>query len=127
MMKTLLATAISVIFGITTSSNAETLSFPSFRIEVGDGWVHSIERGAQAHYDWGDLISLYDPNGVGILKMQSYSAPDSVSKEILRNMTNVDSSKPLTWQNWETMLVISIIIWRGVHSIDNGGLLMKGQ
>ena len=96
-MKTLLAIAI---FGITTSLNAETLSFPSFRIEVEDGWVHSIERGPQAHHDWGGLISIHYPNGVGILKMQSYSTPDSVSKEILRNMTNVDSSKPLTWQNW---------------------------
>ena len=97
MMKTLLAIAI---FGMTTTSNAETLSFPSFRIEVEDGWVHSIERGSQAHHDWGESISIYHPNGNGILKMQPYSAPAFVSKETLRNMTNVDWSTPLTWQNW---------------------------
>jgi len=88
------------VFGITTSSIAETLSFPSFRIEVEDGWMHSIERGPQAHHDMGDLISIYHPNGNGILKMQFYRTPDFVSKERLRNMTNVDWSTPLIWQNW---------------------------
>ncbi len=97
MMKTFLAIAI---FGITTTCNAETLFFPSFRIEVEDGWVHSLERGLQAHSELGELIKIYHPNGNGILKMQPYSAPDFVSKEILRNMTNVDLSTPLTWQNW---------------------------
>ena len=97
MMKILLAIAV---FGITPTSNAETLSFPSFRIEVEGGWVHSIERGPQAHQEVGELISIYYPNGNGILKMQSYDAPDIVSKEILRNMTNVDWSTPLIWQNW---------------------------
>ena len=97
MMKTLLAV---VIFGMTTSSNAETLAVPSFRIEVEDGWVHSIERGPQAHHEWGDLISIYHPNGNGLLKMQAYSAPGFVSKEILRNMANLNWSTPLIWQNW---------------------------
>ena len=96
-MKPLLAIAI---FGITTSSYAETLSFPSFRIQVEDGWVHSIERGPQAHHEVGELISIYHPNGNGILKIQSYNAPDLVSEEVLRNMTNVASSTPLIWQNW---------------------------
>ena len=97
MMKILLAIAV---FGITTTSNAETLSFPSFRIEVEDGWAHSFERGPQVQHEFGDLISIYHPNGNGILKMQSYNTPDFVSKKILRNMTNVDWSTPLTWQNW---------------------------
>lgn len=96
-MKTLLAIAI---LGMTTSSNAEILSFPFFRIEVEDGWVHSIEREPQAHPEWGDLISIYHPNENGILKMQFYSAPYLVSKDRLRNMTNVEWSTPLTWQNW---------------------------
>jgi hypothetical protein len=97
MMKILLAIAI---IGITTSSTAETLSFPSFRIEVEDGWVHSIERDPQANHGVGELISIYHPNGNGILKMRTYGAPDFVSKELLRNMTNVDLSTPLAWQNW---------------------------
>ena len=97
MMKILLAIAI---IGMTTSSNAETLSFPSFRIEVEDGWVHRIEKAAQAHSYLGELISVYRPNGNGILKMQTFISPDFVNKETLRNLTNVDSSVPLTWQNW---------------------------
>ena len=97
LMKILLAIAI---FGVTTSSNAETLSFPSFRIELEDGWVHNLERGPQAHHEVGELIRIYHPNGNGTLKMQSYSSPDFVSKEILRNMTNLDWSTPLIWQDW---------------------------
>ena len=88
------------IFAMTTSSNAETLSFPSFRIDVEDDWVHSVERRPQAPHEWGDLISIYHPSGNGILKIQSFNAPDFVSKEILRNLTNVASSTPLIWQNW---------------------------
>jgi len=41
-MKTLLAIAIC---GMTASANAENLSFPSFRIEVEEGWVHSSDSG----------------------------------------------------------------------------------
>ncbi len=96
-MKTLLAIAI---FGMTMSSNAETLAVPPFQIEVEDGWVHSIERGPQGNPEWGDLINIYHPNGNGILKIQPFNAPDFVSKEILRNLTNVASSTPLIWQNW---------------------------
>ncbi len=95
MMKTLLAIAI---FGITTSSNAETLSFPSFRIEIQDGWEHSIENSPGD--DSRSVISLRHPNGVGILKMGSYDAPVVVGEDILRNMTNLESSIPLAWQNW---------------------------
>ena len=36
----------------------------------------------------------------GVLKVQSYCAPNLVTKERLRNMTNVDRSTPLTWQDW---------------------------
>ena len=86
MLKALIAIAI---FGMTTISNAETLSFPSFRIQVEDGWVHSIEGGPQANPEWGDLISIYHPNGNGILKVQFFSTPYPVSKERLRNVTNV--------------------------------------
>ena len=97
MLKTLFAIAI---VGITTISNAETLSFPSFRIEVADDWVHSLESAPQAQNELGELINIYHPNGNGILKIQSYSAPDFVSQEALRNMTNVDTSTTLNWQNW---------------------------
>ncbi len=97
MIKILLAIAI---FGITMSSNAETLAVPPFQIEVEDGWVHSIERGPEAPHVWGDLISIYHPNGNGILRVQFYGTPDLVSKDRLRNLTNVEWSTPLVWQNW---------------------------
>ena len=97
MMKTLLAITI---VAITTISNAETLSFPSFRIEVADNWAHNVETGAQANDDLGQLINIYHPDGSGVLKIQSRSTPVFVSPEILRNMTNVDSSMTLDWRNW---------------------------
>ena len=96
-MKSLVAI---VVLAVSAISNAETLSFPFFQIEIQDGWAHSIERGPQAHDEVGELISVYHPNGNGTLKVQSYSAPAFVSQEILRNMTNVPSSEPLTWQDW---------------------------
>jgi len=96
-MKTLLAIAI---FGMTMSSNAETLAVPPFQITIEDSWVHNIERGPQAPPEWGDLVSIYHPNGNGILKVQFYSTPYLVSKDRLRNMTNVEWSTPLDWQYW---------------------------
>lgn len=96
-MKTLLVIAV---FGLTTSCYAEILAVPSFQIEVEDGWVHSVERGPQGNPEWGDLISIFHPNGNGILKVQFYGTPYLVSKDRLRNMTNVELSTPLDWQNW---------------------------
>ena len=96
-MKILLA--ISIV-GIATTSIAETLSFPFFRIEVEEGWAHSLETKSDAQNEDGEPVTIYHPNGTGTLKMQSYAAPDSVDKEILRNLTNIDSSIPLAWQNW---------------------------
>ena len=84
-----------IIVAITTSLHAETLSFPSFQVEIQDGWEYSIEN--ISGDGWGSVISLRHPNGVGSLKILSYNAPAVVSEDILRNMTNVDSSTPLTW------------------------------
>ena len=43
-MKTLLMIAISVV---SAASNAEILTFPSFQLEVENGWAHSVESGAR--------------------------------------------------------------------------------
>jgi len=96
-MKTLFAIAI---VGIAANANAETLSFPAFRIEVEDGWAHNVEEEAEANNEFEQLIRIYHPNGKGTLKIQSYCAPEVVSRQVLRNMTNVDSSTKLDWQNW---------------------------
>ena len=87
-----------IIFAMTWSLNAETLSFSSFRIEIQDGWEYSIESGTGD--DWGSVISLRHLDGVGIFKMRSYEAPAVVGEDILRNMTNVEASTPLAWRNW---------------------------
>ncbi len=87
-----------IVFAMTSSLNAETLSFPSFRIEIPDGWEHSIEGGPGN--DWGSVISFRHFDGVGILKIGSYDAPAAVGEDILRNMTNVEASTPLAWRNW---------------------------
>ncbi|MCH7537854.1 MAG: hypothetical protein IID57_08375 [Proteobacteria bacterium] len=63
----------------------------SFGIEVEDGWVKK---------EVDELTSFYHPNGDGVLKIQSYSAPGVVDKERLRNLTNLDWSTPLAWQDW---------------------------
>ena len=94
-MKYILAIVISVM---TTSLNAETLSFPSFQIEIQDGWEHTIETGPGDN--WGSVISLSHPNGVGSLKILPFDAPAVVSEDILRNLTNVEFSVLLTWKNW---------------------------
>ncbi len=89
-----------LIYGITTSLSAETLSFPYFRIEVLPGWQQSIDSESPTHQWLREQISIYRPNGGGILKMRSYDAHRLVSKGTLRNMTNVEISKSLTWQDW---------------------------
>ncbi len=94
-MKTILAIIVSTI---TTSLYAETLSFPSFQIDIQDSWERSIEN--RPGDDSRNMVSLRHPNGVGILKIGSYDALTVVSQDILRNMTNLESSIPLTWQNW---------------------------
>ena len=95
MIKNVLA---MVIFGMTTSLSAEVVSFSSFQIEIQDTWEHSFESALGD--DSRSVISLRHPDGVGSLKILSYDAPDVVSEDRLRNMTNVDSSTVLTWENW---------------------------
>ena len=96
-MKTLVSIAI---FGIAIAAYAESLTFSDFQIKVQDGWVHGIESGPQSHSELGERINIYHPDRNATLIIQPYSTPDFVGKKILRNMTNVDSSTLLTWQNW---------------------------
>jgi len=83
-----------VLIAATTSLSAETLSFASFRIDVPDGWMHSVEAGLD------DRVTLHHPDGTASLKILAYDAPVAVSADRLRNMTNVDTVVPLTWQHW---------------------------
>ncbi len=83
---------------MTANLNAETLSFPSFQIEIQDGWERSIDN--RPVDDLLSMISLRRPNGVGVLKIGFYDALAVVSEDALRNLTNLESSIPLTWQSW---------------------------
>ena len=87
-----------ILIGFATKLVAETVSFPSFEIEIPAGWERSIESGPGD--DWGSVVCLGHPDGAGSLKILFYKAPVVVSDDKLRNMTNVDASIPLTWQKW---------------------------
>ncbi len=87
-----------IVFAMSASVNAETLSFPSFQIEIQVGWEHSIDN--RPVDDLLSMISLRRPNGVGVLKIGFYDALAVVSEDALRNLTNLESSISLTWQNW---------------------------
>lgn len=92
-------TVVAIIFiAMTMSLHAETLSFPFFQIAIPAGWERSSEN--HPGTDRGSMVSLRHPNGPGSLKLLSYDAPVVVSKDQLRNMTNLDASIPLTWQKW---------------------------
>jgi len=82
-----------IFFAMATSLKAETLSFPTFQIVVPAGWEHSIEN--RPGNVPGNVISLRRPDLAGSLKMLSFDVPDVVSRDRLRNMTNVDASTPL--------------------------------
>ena len=87
-----------ILFTITANVNAESLSFPSFLIEIPDSWEQSIENGPDENSV--SVIGLRDRNGVGILRMRSYDAPSAVSEDRLRNLTNLEPSTPLAWEHW---------------------------
>ena len=89
-----------LIVGIAASLSAETLTFPVFSIDVATDWKHRVEERRLVSDERGELISIYRPDGVGVLRIQSYVAPDDVSKVVLRNLTNVEASTRLTWQEW---------------------------
>lgn len=101
----LTARSMKVLFaiasiGVTGYSNAETLTFSSFTLEVGEGWVHTVETTPRGGSGPGERVSFYHPSVAGVLKIQSLQAPAVVTRDVLRNMTNVDSSVPLSWQDW---------------------------
>lgn len=89
-----------LIVGIAASLSAETRTFPVFSIDLETDWKHQVEERSFVSNERGELISINRPDGVGVLRMQSYVAPDDVSKEVLRNLTNVEASTRLTWQEW---------------------------
>ena len=87
-----------ILLTVSANLNAESLSFLSFVIEIPDGWEQSIESGSNENS--AGVISVRDPNGVGILRMRSYDAPSAVSEDRLRNLIDLELSTPLVWERW---------------------------
>ena len=96
-MKVFLSLAL---FALAPSLFAQTLSQPFYRVEIGGGWVHSIEKAPQSQDNFGKWISIHHPDRDGILKILSFRAPISVDPERLRELTNVDWSEQLDWESW---------------------------
>ena len=92
--------ALLVVAFLSRVSFAETATFPRFSIEIASGWTHAIDEGERVANGFGQLITLTRPDGVGELKLQSYSVGVDVDQRTLRNLTNVESSIPLRWSEW---------------------------
>ena len=89
-----------LILGFAADLSAETRTFPEFSIDVVNSWKHRVEERTFVSDERGKRISIYRPVGVGVLRIQSYVAPNDVSRVVLRNLTNVEASTRLTWQDW---------------------------
>ena len=77
---------------------ADTAFFSNFEIAVPDKWTRSVEAGPGA--SWGSILRLHPPGGNDILRVMSIKAPGEVTEDVLRNLTNVAHSVPLTWNSW---------------------------
>ena len=87
-----------LFYAMTSCLVAEELSLPSFRMEIEAGWQYNTEKSPGDI--WGAVVSLHHPGGAGKLKLVTYEAPAAVSKDMLRKLTNLESSTHLDWQNW---------------------------
>jgi hypothetical protein len=86
--------------GFFVSASATTLSLESLQIELVSGWVHSIEKVGTPGSELGDQVSVRHPDGVGVLYLQTYSAPAVVSDAVLRRMTNVPMTVSMVKRQW---------------------------
>jgi hypothetical protein len=94
-------TVLALLFvGVAGNAGAETLVFQAFTIDLDMGWTHRVENRTLPAQGRAELISINRPNGAGVMRIQSYAAPVVVSRDVLRNMTNVDMSTRLQWQDW---------------------------
>ena len=96
-MKTFLA---AMTWGLVANAAATTLDLNSLLVELSSGWVHSIEDVAPAGSEFGNRISIRRPDGIGVLRLQAYTAPAPISDEVLRRLTNVPDSVPLVKGQW---------------------------
>jgi hypothetical protein len=75
----------------------ELLSLGLFTIALPDGWHHTTETQPNKQV----VTQIFHPDKEGVLQISStMHAPRKPTQNIIRIMTNVDSSVDLTWQKW---------------------------
>jgi hypothetical protein len=101
-MRTILACATLALAPSTVAMGAlaESLSVDAFQIEIGDGWAHLTEPAPASDPNRGDSIRIHNPNGSGVLDIGTYASHGPVQPEVLRNLTNLPLTIPLTLQRW---------------------------
>ena len=97
MIKACVATAI-LLFA--SSAVAQTLSIGSVQVELANGWIHSVKGAAALDARLDDRVTIRNPGGVGDVTIQTLAAPENVSAQALRLLTNVEETEPLTMQVW---------------------------
>ena len=80
------------------NEDGEYLNFGVARIKLPGAWQVDLEE--SHHYGQGRIVSVRSPDGTNLLQIQSLVAPESVKQDVLRNMTNVDSSVSLPFERW---------------------------
>jgi hypothetical protein len=101
-MRTILACATLALAASTVAMGAlaQVVSLGAFQIEIEDGWVHLIEPAPASDPNRGGSIRIHSPNGPGVLRIGSYASHGPVQPEVLRNLTNLPLTIPLTLQRW---------------------------
>jgi hypothetical protein len=93
---------------------AETARLSTFSIAVPDQWTQTIQ--ASSRQSWGSTLSLVPPGGEGVMLITTFEAPGKITQEKLRNLTNVEHSVPLKWQNWGDLAGFQYDYSEGKHS-----------
>jgi len=68
------------------------------RINLPSGWLFGVESLRNRYQE--DVVTARHPDGTGLLQVQSLVLPEPIGQDVLRNMTNVDLSVTLPFDNW---------------------------
>ncbi|HIG39576.1 MAG: hypothetical protein ABGY96_21565 [bacterium] len=83
--------------GDSSSQVKSELSFHGeFTVDLPQGWQRSTERQLNGQ----EVVNISHPEQDGILQIISMQIPGKPSQNQIRNMTNVDLSVDLSWQQW---------------------------
>jgi hypothetical protein len=81
----------------TEMTGSRVVSLGSYNIAIPGEWLQKTESRSNQKM----ITAFYPSDERGSLKFMSMNfAPNEVTREILRNMTNIDPSISLKWQTW---------------------------